>query len=206
MVVGTRKAPQRTLNHSSTKCNWLLQVLSQRLDQGGHFRVLKKLNQHLGIGTVGDWTLFLFFPAGVKRFLKQLSVLHAVVIEDMGIQIRDHLRLGVTGITLYGFDVSAVQFKLICDTGMAQAVKYHLREIVLFDQPAERVVDAGRFYGHSERPGNNKPKVFISTVLIIGIGGLELTIGAVTLTEIATALILGIIANIILSGKKQKEI
>ena len=46
----------------------------------------------------------------------------------------------------------------------------------------------------------------VSTVLIIGIGGLELTIGAVTLTEIATALILGIIANIVLSGKKQKEI
>ena len=51
----------------------------------------------------------------------------------------------------------------------------------------------------------NKNLYVVSTILIVGIGGLELTIGAVTLTEIATALILGIITNIILSKKKKPQ-
>ena len=43
----------------------------------------------------------------------------------------------------------------------------------------------------------------VSVILIAGIGGMSLKFGAVTLTEIATALILGIIVNLILSGKKK---
>lgn len=43
-----------------------------------------------------------------------------------------------------------------------------------------------------------------SVILIVGIGGLALAIGKVTLTSIACALILGIIVNIILSKKKAK--
>lgn len=51
----------------------------------------------------------------------------------------------------------------------------------------------------------NKNLYVVSTILIIGIGGLELTVGEVTLTEIATALILGIIANTVLSCKRKKN-
>lgn len=51
----------------------------------------------------------------------------------------------------------------------------------------------------------NKNLYVVSTILIVGIGGLELTIGAVTLTEIATALLLGIVANIMLSRKKTRK-
>ena len=43
-----------------------------------------------------------------------------------------------------------------------------------------------------------------STIFICGIGGMVLKIGDVTLTEIACALILGIIVNLILGGKKNK--
>ncbi len=42
-----------------------------------------------------------------------------------------------------------------------------------------------------------------SAILIAGIGGMSLKFGKVTLTEIAAALILGIIVNVILSGKKK---
>ena len=49
----------------------------------------------------------------------------------------------------------------------------------------------------------NKNLFVASVILIAGIGGLTLTFGKVTLTSIATALILGIIVNIILSGKKK---
>ncbi|MDD6021446.1 MAG: uracil-xanthine permease family protein [Acutalibacteraceae bacterium] len=42
----------------------------------------------------------------------------------------------------------------------------------------------------------------VSVILIAGIGGMSLKIGKVTLTEVATALILGIIVNLVLSRKK----
>ncbi len=44
-----------------------------------------------------------------------------------------------------------------------------------------------------------------SVILITGIGGMALSIGKVTITAIASALILGIITNIILSRKKKEE-
>ena len=42
-----------------------------------------------------------------------------------------------------------------------------------------------------------------SVILIAGIGGLTLSFGKVTLTSIACALILGILTNVMLSGKKK---
>ncbi len=47
----------------------------------------------------------------------------------------------------------------------------------------------------------NKNLFVVAVVLICGIGGLTLSFGAVTLTEVACALILGIIANVILARK-----
>lgn len=51
----------------------------------------------------------------------------------------------------------------------------------------------------------NRNLFVVSAILIAGIGGLALTFGKVTLTNIATALILGILINIILSGKKETD-
>ena len=50
--------------------------------------------------------------------------------------------------------------------------------------------------------GDNKNLFVVSVILITGIGGMTLGIGAVTLTEVACALILGILVNLILSRKK----
>ena len=50
---------------------------------------------------------------------------------------------------------------------------------------------------------NRNRNLFVAaTILIAGIGGLSLTFGKVTITSIATALILGIIVNVILSKEK----
>lgn len=49
---------------------------------------------------------------------------------------------------------------------------------------------------------DNRNLFVVSIILIAGIGGMALKIGKVTLTEVACSLILGIIANIILSKKK----
>ena len=52
---------------------------------------------------------------------------------------------------------------------------------------------------------DNKNLFTASAILITGIGGLTVSFGAVTLTSIACALILGIVVNLILSGKKNGE-
>ena len=52
---------------------------------------------------------------------------------------------------------------------------------------------------------DNRNLFVVSVILITGIGGLTLTFGKVTITSIACALILGIITNLILSGKKKSE-
>ncbi len=53
--------------------------------------------------------------------------------------------------------------------------------------------------------GENRNLFVVSTILVCGIGGLSLTFGKVTLTSIATALILGIIVNILLTPKSEDE-
>ena len=52
---------------------------------------------------------------------------------------------------------------------------------------------------------DNRNLFVVSIILIAGIGGMALSIGKVTLTEVACALILGIITNVILSNKKDKK-
>lgn len=53
---------------------------------------------------------------------------------------------------------------------------------------------------------NQNRNLFVaSAILIAGIGGLSLTFGKISITSIATALILGIIINIILSKEKVEE-
>lgn len=53
--------------------------------------------------------------------------------------------------------------------------------------------------------GQNKNLFVVAVILICGIGGLTLNFGAVTITEVATALILGIIVNLMLSKKSDEE-
>ena len=52
--------------------------------------------------------------------------------------------------------------------------------------------------------GENKNLFVVSTILICGIGGLVINIGAVTITAIAVALILGIIVNLLLKNAKSE--
>lgn len=52
---------------------------------------------------------------------------------------------------------------------------------------------------------NNANLFTVSVILICGIGGLTISFGAVTLTEVATALILGIIVNLILNKNSSKK-
>ena len=51
--------------------------------------------------------------------------------------------------------------------------------------------------------GKNHNLFVVSTILVTGIGGLSLTFGKITVTPIAVALILGILANLMLKKEKQ---
>ncbi|MGN0386789.1 MAG: uracil-xanthine permease family protein [Lachnospiraceae bacterium] len=53
--------------------------------------------------------------------------------------------------------------------------------------------------------GQNKNLFVVSVILIAGIGGLSLTFGKVTITSIACALILGILANLLLKGAPEGD-
>ena len=53
--------------------------------------------------------------------------------------------------------------------------------------------------------GDNHNLFVVSVILITGIGGMSIGIGPVTITEVASALILGILTNPLLSGKKKDE-
>ena len=52
---------------------------------------------------------------------------------------------------------------------------------------------------------DNRNLFVVSVILIAGIGGLTVHFGRVTVTEVACALILGILANVMLSGGKKKN-
>ena len=56
--------------------------------------------------------------------------------------------------------------------------------------------------------GDNRNLFVVSVILIAGVGGLTLNFGKVTLTQVACALILGILTNLILKkrdGKKSSD-
>ena len=50
---------------------------------------------------------------------------------------------------------------------------------------------------------DNRNLFTVSAILVVGIGGLTINIGPVTLTNIATALICGILTKLILGKKKE---
>ena len=51
----------------------------------------------------------------------------------------------------------------------------------------------------------NKNLFVVSVILIAGIGGLSLSFGGITITSVACALILGIVANLILKNGKDED-
>ena len=52
--------------------------------------------------------------------------------------------------------------------------------------------------------GKNKNLFVVSVILISGIGGLTLNFGRVTITSVACALILGILANLLLKNAPEE--
>lgn len=150
----------------------LLQGFCQRLDQCRHFRVLQELHQQGRISCIRSRLLRLLIPAGVECLLKELRVLPAVIVEDVGIQVGNHLGLGVPGVTLHRFDVSPVEFQLVGDAGVAQRVKDCLGQIALLDELVEGTVDSPGFHRHAQRPGDHQIKVPI--LVTKGIDDLQL--------------------------------
>ena len=51
---------------------------------------------------------------------------------------------------------------------------------------------------------DNRNLFVVSVILIAGVGGMSVSFGAVTLTEVACALILGILVNVCFGSKKAK--
>ena len=52
---------------------------------------------------------------------------------------------------------------------------------------------------------NNRNLFVVSMILVAGVGGLTVSFGKITLTTVACALILGIVANLVLGGMSKKN-
>ena len=127
-------------------------MLAARIQHGGQgsehrrcLRVCKHLQEccHVGCrfngGGIGNgrcWCRRFRYMAfaGIEVFFKEPGIVPPVIIKDMRIYLGNHGSLGMPGVTLDSFNIAAVQFQFISDTGMAQAVEYDLRKIMFFDQ------------------------------------------------------------------------
>ena len=70
----------------------------------------------------------------IKGLLEEFRIFSTIIINDMRVYIGDHINLGMTGVSLYRLDVTAIQLKLIGNTGMAKTVEYYRRKIMFPDQ------------------------------------------------------------------------
>ena len=91
------------------------------------------LVSHLCISTLLAFNALSALSA-VERFFNQLCIGPAVFIEDVGILVCDHLRLRMPRISLHRLDVAAVEFQLVGDAGVPQAVEHNRRQVVVLNQ------------------------------------------------------------------------
>ena len=59
----------------------------------------------------------------------------------MAVNIRHHIHLCMTRVSLYCFDITAVQLQFVGNTGVPKTVKYNFRQIVILDQFLETFAD-----------------------------------------------------------------
>lgn len=97
----------------------------------------------------------------VKCLLEQFGVFSSVFVDDVGVDVGHHGDLGVAGVALYGFDVTAVQFEFIGDAGVAEAVEDDFGEVMVFDQLVGFLADGGLADRHSGGGGQDEVVVVV---------------------------------------------
>ena len=97
----------------------------------------------------------------IKGIFNQLRIVHAILIQDVRILVGNHLCLRVTGVTLNGFDITAVQLQLISDTGMTQRMEDNRRKTILLDQFLHAMADRCSFGRHTKRSGEYQVVILI---------------------------------------------
>ena len=92
-----------------------MQLLDQQSDVYGRLRVCRR--SHITQIRVG-----------IERSFKFLSIDLSVFVQDVCINSRNHIDLGVTGVALSGLQVAVIQLELVGRAGMTQRVEDHVRE------------------------------------------------------------------------------
>ena len=159
----------------------------------------------------------------IERDLLEKPGLHRTLLGD-GVGSMVGALFGGCPNTTYGESVACVAITrnastitILCTAIMAIAVSF-VSPIIAFLSSIPACVMGGvcmSLYGFIAVSGlkmlqpvdlNKNRNLFVASVILIsGIGGLSLTFGKVTITSIATSLILGILVNVILSGKTPEE-
>ena len=112
---------------------FLIQALRQTRQQSRHLRI----------------KVFLI----IEGILQSLCILSPVLINDMTIHFRYHVRLCMSGISLDCFDISTAQFQFVCNTCMAPTVKNHIRKTFLINYFLHLVTNITVIDRHSKRSG-----------------------------------------------------
>ena len=97
--------------------------------------VLQQLIRKVGVISGCFFLLLRMFLKEI--FLDLLGKTLSVFVMGVGIEVRDHPGLRMTGITLHRFDVAAADLKLQRCAAVTQAMEDNRRQIVFCDQFAE---------------------------------------------------------------------
>lgn len=65
----------------------------------------------------------------IEEIVESLCVQTPIIIQNVCVLLGDHRSLCMTGIALHGFDIAAVQFELVCNAGVSEAVENHFWEM-----------------------------------------------------------------------------
>ena len=81
----------------------------------------------------------------IEEIVESLCVQTPIIIQNVCVLLGDHRSLCMTGIALHGFDIAAVQFELVCNAGVSEAVENHFWEIVFLNQLLQCGLSASGF-------------------------------------------------------------
>ena len=65
----------------------------------------------------------------IEEIVESLCVQTPIIIQNVCVLLGDHRSLCMAGVTLNGFNITAVQFEFVCNTGVSEAMKDHFGEI-----------------------------------------------------------------------------
>ena len=99
-----------------------------------------------------------------------------VSIESVCVDFRNHSGLGMSCISLNGFDISVACYQFQTGTEVAQTVEHYFRQVVLFNKGFECFCNHALLHGQAVIQGNHQIIVLIGTMKVFLSCGLQFSV------------------------------